>query len=386
MEPNDLRNFYLGKVRNPMKNLFLSVPSQDEKENFSKLILESIKQGIITFNINGIITSANCSALSMLDLGSAEIIGKPYSQVFLENNPLHSVIKESLLTKRPYDDIDIKYPFRGKKTYLRTSTFINHNWEKEVIGIILLVKDASNLRKAEKGKIRNERLVAVGRLTGSIAHEIRNPLSAMKINLQLLEEHLGPVINSSGQEKPLKYLKTIHSEIKRLDSILQNFIRFSRPPSIESKPVDLHALLDNVLSLFSPEAKQQGIEMEKSFLATDSLIYGDYNQLEQVCMNIIINSFQAMPAGGKIQVKTEDESLKGATNIEFMDTGEGIAQENLDKIFDLYFTTKPEGSGFGLSIALRIIKDHGGTIDVESKKGEGAKFVIKIPRNTNNHY
>jgi len=366
-----------------MENLSPLTNSSSKEDMFSDFILESIRDGIISFDLNGVITSANTATQTILDLSVKEIAGKPYKKIFLENNPIYHIIEESLNSKKPYDDLDIIYPLNGKKISLRVSICVNYNRTKEIIGIILIIKDISNLKRIERN-IRNERLIAVGRLTGSIAHEIRNPLSAMKINLQLLEEQMDSSSNIPQQEKLLKYIKIIHSEIQRLDTILQNFIRFSRPPSIKYKSVDIHLLLDNILSLLLPEAQNQGIEMEKLFLATNPFISGDDNQLEQVFLNIIINSFQAMPEGGKFQVKTEEELLTNSVIIEFLDTGEGIAPENIDKIFDLYFTTKPEGSGFGLSIALRIIKDHNGTIDVESKKGVGTRFVIKLPRKSGN--
>ena len=367
-----------------MEKLFPLTNSSSKKDMFSDLILESIRDGIISFDLNGVLTSANTATEIILGQSVKEIAGKPYKEIFLENNPIYHIIEESLTSKKPYDDLEIIYTLNGKKTSLRVSICINYGKEKEITGIILILKEISNLKSIERRNIRNERLIAVGRLTGSIAHEIRNPLSAMKINLQLLEEQMDSSSNIPQQEKLLKYIRIIHSEIQRLDTILKNFIRFSRPPSIKYKSVDIHLFLDNILSLLLPEAQKQGIEVEKLFSAKNPFISGDYNQLEQVCLNIIINSFQAMPEGGKFQVKTEEEPLANTMTIEFLDTGEGIAPENIDKIFDLYFTTKPEGSGFGLSIALRIIKDHNGTVDVESKKGEGTRFVIKLPRKSSN--
>lgn len=221
----------------------------------------------------------------------------------------------------------------------------------------------------------SRRVAALGRLTAGVAHEVKNPLNAMTIHLELLKQKLGV----SGPDATEPHIEVIAREIRRLDDVVQGFLKFARPEELALGPVSPAALVDEVLKTLAVEANLTGVTVESAVSPGLPDIEADAGILRQALLNLAKNAVQAMPNGGKLRVSCT-AARDGRVEIRIADTGVGIPPENLARIFDLYFTTKDSGTGIGLSLVYRTIQLHSGDIDVESTPGAGTTFIIKMPR------
>jgi signal transduction histidine kinase len=242
----------------------------------------------------------------------------------------------------------------------------------------------------------SQKLVALGRLLTGLAHEVKNPLNAMMIHLELLRNKLdkmarasrpapvlvGPATAASGPSDPeieaLKHAQVIADEIRRLDQVLQGFLKFARPGELKLQPVAVDALLEDVARVVQPQAEAARVELRVESAAGLPPVDGDSTMLEQALMNLALNACQAMPDGGTLRL-TGRPGRRGRVEIAVQDTGVGIAPDHLGKVFDLYFTTKDHGSGIGLSMVYRIVQLHDGDIEVESTPGRGTTFRLSLP-------
>ncbi len=222
----------------------------------------------------------------------------------------------------------------------------------------------------------SRRATALGRLTAGVAHEVKNPLNAMTIHLELLKQKLA---TSAPPETTESHVEVIAREIRRLDDVVQGFLKFARPEELTLRPVSPAALADEVLKTLAVEANVTGVALEAIAPPDVPDIEADAGILRQALLNLARNAVQAMPSGGKLQIVCVP-AKDGRVELRISDTGVGIPPENLAKIFDLYFTTKKTGTGIGLSLVYRTVQLHSGDIDVESAPGKGTTFIIRLPR------
>jgi signal transduction histidine kinase len=228
-------------------------------------------------------------------------------------------------------------------------------------------------RERFRRMLRADKLATIGELAAGAAHEIRNPLTAIKSSLQYLE-------SKSADDSSRKILGTALQETERIDEILSALLSFSRPSEIKKEKHDLLETLGESLDLISFQAKTQKVNLLKEFPSAPVWINGDKSQLKQLFLNLFLNALQAMKEGG--QMKVEVSALEAQrVLVAVTDSGEGIPEENLDKIFDPFFTTKKGGTGLGLSICYTIVKTHHGEIEIKSKASQGATALVKLPQN-----
>ncbi len=220
---------------------------------------------------------------------------------------------------------------------------------------------------------RQSRLAYLGEIAGSLAHEIRNPLNTINMNIQLLDERL-----SSADEKTRAKLKRIRSEIVRLDGILTSFLKFARPPKLNIERVDIPQLLSRLVEFFGPEVEGSGLHLRLDIQGEIPPIRGDSEQLRQLFLNLLLNARDASSEGGEIVISAYKTPRR--VHVSVADEGCGIDKKRLDKIFEPYITDKPNGTGVGLAIVRRVAMDHGGSVRVESKVGEGTTFTVSLPR------
>lgn len=221
----------------------------------------------------------------------------------------------------------------------------------------------------------SRRIAMVGRLTAGVAHEMKNPLNAMTIHLELLKQKL-------AHGKPAStHVEIIEQEIRRLDERIQGFLKFVRPDELTFRPVALAPLVASVLDAVQPEAERAGVTIARACVDGSLLVEGDAAQLRDVFMNLAQNAIQAMPKGGRLTISCAAEPNR-RISVRVEDTGVGIAPEHLPKIFELYYTTKEQGTGVGLSMVYRTIQIHNGQIDVESTVGVGTTFIVVLPAAT----
>ncbi|MGQ3685228.1 MAG: two-component system sensor histidine kinase NtrB [Candidatus Loosdrechtia sp.] len=231
-------------------------------------------------------------------------------------------------------------------------------------------------RELEKRAMNSERLAFVGTLAGGLVHEIKNPLSTLNINLQLLKEDIQ---NTLGKEDERVYRKVqiLQKEVQRLEEILNDFLRFARGKKLEPGDHNIHEVLDEVIDFVSPKLKQKNIAILKDYDTRIPFCCIDKNLIKQAILNIILNAEQAMENGGELMIHTRKE--KKNLLIDITDTGSGMPEAVLDKIFQVYYSTKKAGTGLGLPTTKRIIEEHKGTISCYSEEGKGTKFSLRLP-------
>ena len=245
----------------------------------------------------------------------------------------------------------------------------------QVSGIVAVGRDLVERRALEQHLYQSEKLAALGVMAGGIAHELRNPLSVSFSAAQFL---LDPIDDPAFQKE---CVGKILQGIERSSMIIENLLRFARPPSSnQAESLNLVTVVRETLSVLTPQAKVQKVNLIEHYAETVLLISGNANLLQQVIMNLVLNAYQALPAGGDVSVFTRREDDKAAVYVR--DTGCGIASAHLSQIFDPFFTTRPvgQGTGLGLSICHTIVKQHGGVIAVEnSVEGQGSTLVVRLP-------
>ncbi|MDO8834603.1 MAG: ATP-binding protein, partial [Vicinamibacterales bacterium] len=228
----------------------------------------------------------------------------------------------------------------------------------------------------------SHRVMALGRLTSGVAHELKNPLNAMGIHLELIRQQLEPGANGGrGVDVPtaLEHVQMIAASLRRLDEVVQVFLRFTRPDEIQLQPTALDTLLQRVRPIIEAEAGSRGIAVEITCPPDLPAIRADAAMMEQAFLNLSLNACQAMPAGGRLRISA-DAAPGRYVRVRFEDTGVGIVPEHLDKVFNLYFTTKAGGSGIGLSMVYRAVQLHDGEIEVQSSQGQGTTFQVLLPQ------
>ncbi len=262
-------------------------------------ILNSITRGIVTVDLQGMITSCNHALEQILRVRSDRLIGRSLEEAFSRESPFYQLLKESIQEEAGPQDRDLAYTVKtGKILPLRVTTFALRNEVGKRVGGILLVKDMSEIHKMEERVQRASRLAALGQLTQRLVHEIRNPLSAMDINLQLLHERL--IVG--GQDSEIgRYLEIISTETRRLNEVLRNAQLFSQPEPPDLGAVDLHQVIRQVLFLIKEETVRKEVEIADNLQAEQSLVQADMDQMKQVFINLFKNSIEAMAEGGRLK-------------------------------------------------------------------------------------
>lgn len=221
-----------------------------------------------------------------------------------------------------------------------------------------------------------ERLAELGTLTGGLAHELKNPLSTIQLNLQLLGEDLSP--DNPAYTRLLSRLGTVQKETSRLRDILDDFLRFAGRIELAKKPAELNEMLEELVDFFTPQAQLQRVQLRLRRSERPLVVPVDERLLKQAVLNLMINALQAMPESGG-EVILSARPVDGRAVIDVVDTGRGMDSDTLARIFDAYYTTKHGGNGLGLAIANRIVQEHGGTIHVTSEPGKGSDFTLSFP-------
>jgi len=222
-----------------------------------------------------------------------------------------------------------------------------------------------------------ERLAELGTLTGGLAHEIKNPLSTVGLNLQLLREDLDP--ENPAYSRIISRLTTVQNETGRLREILDDFLRYAGRIEIERKQVELNRLLEELVDFLSPQAGLQRVQLRMKRAPGDIIASVDPKLIKQAVLNLMLNGLQAMPAGGEMILSLVNSD--GQAVIDVIDTGRGIPPQAIEQIFQAYYSTKKGGTGLGLATARRIAQEHGGSIQVRSEVGKGSDFSLRLPLN-----
>jgi len=225
--------------------------------------------------------------------------------------------------------------------------------------------------QTQKQLLLADKLSSLGRIAAGMAHEIKNPLAAVKGMTQSIDK------NVNDQEFMTDFKEVVPKEIDRINNLVENLLKFGRPPKPQISSVHVNAILENTIKLFENQSKKSNVKLNKALVALPK-VQADADQLTQVFTNLILNALQVMPQGGEIDISSAPAGDSKVV-IEISDSGPGIKGDQLTRIFDPFYSTKEGGSGLGLAISYRIIKEHKGTIEAESKVGQGTKFIIELP-------
>lgn len=348
-------------------------------KGLARNILQSIPTGILTLNPGGVITAVNPTAEAVLKRSSTDLLGHSYEAVFAPGDMVREVLDSALMRHRHVSHKDLPYQDqdRAPRT-IRVTTADLTGDEGQSAGIILQAQDVTEWLALEQRVRVAERLTALHTLSAGVAHELRNPLSAMDLNLHLLQDDLQA---SRPTEQTAHYLTVLNAECRRMSVILDNFMKFAGPGSVGLHQLDVRAVIRYVITLMRFEADDRTIRLEET--GDDRLppVLGDETQLSQVLVNVLVNSFHAMPKGGLCRIAACRRESDGQewVDIAVSDTGSGIKKEDLSRLFEPFYTTKSDGTGLGLAIAYRIMQDHGGTIQVSSEPGHGTTVTLRFP-------
>jgi len=264
----------------------------------------------------------------------------------------------------------------GKELQLEISSTALYNSSGQFLKARSFGRDVTERNKLEQQLLKWERLAAVGSMSAKVAHEIKNPLSALSLNLELLEDEINNFSDRDTSEAR-QLLKSISVELERLIHLTEDYLQFARLPKPNIEPVSVKELLSRLTPLLGPELDRKGIQLNAEVAPDLPSIEVDRNQLMQVFINLIRNSEEAMLAGGKIQIQAIAKN--SIMEIKIADTGVGIEKEDLDKIFDPFYTTKDTGTGLGLSFIRQVMNELGGSITCESQKNQGTAFTLFFP-------
>jgi PAS domain S-box-containing protein len=352
----------------------------EEVKGLARNILQSIPTGVLTLNRAGVVTAVNPMAEAVLKRSGAELLGHSYESVFAEGDTIRGALDDALRSHEYSRQKDVPYGTHdGMLHTIRLGTAELTGDDRRPAGVILQAQDVTEWLDLERRVLVAEKLAALHTLSAGVAHELRNPLSAMELNLHLLDEALKE--RGGPAQDVAHYFQVVNAECRRLSVILDNFMRFARPTSMGIHEVDLGKVIAHITALMQFEAQERNIRLEERVEEGLPPVFGDETQISQVLVNILVNAFQAMPDGGRCSIITQARSNADRRWVEVVvsDTGIGIKKEDLSRLFEPFYTTKAGGTGLGLAIAYRIMQDHGGTIRVSSVPGSGTTVVIQLP-------
>jgi PAS domain S-box-containing protein len=333
-------------------------------------VVDQLEDGVIFFNPERKVLFFNKAAEGVIGQSLEEAVGTPLADLLDPSHPLRPLITD--VSGAGPRDTTVVLSQDGRPKEFLVSVFPVRD-ATGVLGTMALLRDLESVKAVQSLVSYSAKLAALGRLTSGVAHEVKNPLNAMMIHLELLREKLD---GSSSEVQ--QSLEVIGSEIRRLDRVVLGFLRFMRPQELSFKPLDLNALLGSVVALLEAEWQPRGVRFVSKLDATLPPISADDELLRQGFLNILQNACQAMPNGGTVTIRTEREG-RDSVRVSISDEGVGIAAEDLDKIFKLYYTTKPDGSGIGLSLVYRIVQMHDGVVEATSEPGRGTTMIVRLP-------
>ncbi len=361
-----------GKVS--LKIAHLGKQMRDAREIFSALksnvdqIMTSLQDGLMLFTRDSRVVLVSAAIESFLGRSRGQLLGHTVKEIFPAESALGSVILDAFRLHHSVEAQEIEAS-NGRRVQVSLD-FIQEKGTQ--IGALLTMRDAESARRIEDEIELSRRISATGRVTRGVAHEVKNPINAIVLHLQLLRNKLQQL-----DPDTTRHVDIIDSEIHRLDRVVQILVDFTRPRDLHVEETDLRLVLDDVSLLASPDAEQHGVKLSSELPADPIPVKIDVDFIKQAILNVVLNGVQAMPNGGTLTLSAKRDDDTVVTEIR--DEGPGIPAEIQDKIFELYFTTKKTGSGIGLAQTYQIMQWHYGSVDFESGPGKGTTFRLRLP-------
>jgi signal transduction histidine kinase len=347
---------------------------RDSKEIFSALkdnvdqLMSKLQDGLMLFSRDSRVVLVSAPVEAFLGRPRGEMLGRPVEEVFDRNSHLGATLLDAFERRRSL--LQREFDAAGGKRLQVSLDFVQE--KNSQIGALLIMRDTESARRIGDEIEMSRRLSASGRLTRGVAHEVKNPINAIVLHLQLLRDKL-----SSQEPDTRRHMNIIESEIRRLDRVVQTLVDFTRPRDLHLEEIDLRRLLEDVAQLAAPDAEQHGVTIERHLSPQRLPVKVDTDLMKQAFLNVVINGIQSMPQGGLLTISARREDTVMVAEVR--DQGGGIPREMHDKVFELYFTTKKEGSGIGLAQTYQILEWHYGSVGFESVEGTGTTFRFHIP-------
>jgi len=352
-----------------------------ETKNFLESIVEKAGDAISVVDLEGKVLYWNEGAEWIYGYQKEEVLGEKISQfLYPKDGPLRAreeKLMDELMARvkrgEVVPNVEVKRQTKEGREIITSMTISPlRDAEGKIIGASRICKDITDLKKAEERLILAERLSSLGELTAGVAHELRNPLAGIKINTQILSR------KKDLPEMEKKLLSSTQEGIEKIQKIVDDMLHFAKPKASHFKEEEINEVVEKSLAILQTKLKKGNISSAFERAQELPKVRIDIHQIQQVLINLMLNSIQAMEKGGILTIRTFSEN-EGGVGIEVKDTGVGIPRSHLKKVFGPFFTTKSEGTGLGLSISLKILENHGASIDAVSEEGKGSTFTIHFP-------
>ena len=339
------------------------------KENLDQ-ILGNLQDGILLFTGDGRAVLVSEAARRFLQVERDRILGLHAREIFDKSTLLGRTLREAF--DAGVNVVQEEVRTETGRRIQASLDFIHDDRTQQGLGALVTLHDLESVAAIGSELELSRRMAAIGRLTSGVGHEVKNPINAIVVHLELLKNKLG-----AENAPATRHLEVIDAEIHRLDRVVQTLVDFSRPVELQLREQDLRQVIGEVLALASEELSTRNVQLESSLPPAPLMANVDADLLKQAFLNVIQNGAQAMPDGGRLQVVLEEDRKSAVLRI--ADEGTGIPADIREKIFDLYFTTKSGGSGIGLAMTYRILQLHHGNVEVQSRPERGTEFLLRIP-------
>jgi two-component system, sporulation sensor kinase E len=380
MKNNGLEKI-LGRIEDlDSVNLGILVQRLARERKMQETVFNTIQDGILVIDSDGVVQYANDAALGLIGLKENDIgVTRLWKMV---PDLAKSIDRETVAGKKKSApvlsrEIELTYPeHRVVRLYMvPIDSQVGHD---DSGGYVIVLSDVTEERLSMEERIEDERSSSIVRLAAGVAHELGNPLNSLTIHLQLIERKLKKLRGDADAAKLAESLQVCQGEVQRLDGIITHFLEAVRPQKPELNELNLVQLVEEVLRVQEAELSDRQLEVKVEVSDDLPVILGDRGQIKQVFFNLIKNAMEAMQSGGSLRIlaRRDDEYIY----LQFVDTGSGISEENLSKVFQAYYTTKKEGHGLGMMIVERIMREHGGHINIESHKEKGTAITLQFPQ------
>ncbi len=340
------------------------------RENLNS-VMAGLEDGLLLFTRDARAVMVSPAAETFLGAPASQFLGRRVTEIFPPGHPLRQALHlEGDELRETAAETELKTATGMRRVGVSVQA-IQENGEQ--MGALVTLRDLDSLESINTQLQVSERLAALGRITAGVAHEVKNPLNSMRLWLENLKESLPPEQEPGARQA----VNVLDKEIDRLDTVVKRFLDFTRPLEIKLEATDLAELLRDVVSVSRPQLHKAGVETEELLANGVPEVWADRDLLKQAILNLVLNAVEAMPSGGELRIELARRGEMAEISV--ADTGKGIPVELQQKIFQLFFTTRPGGSGIGLATTFRIVQLHNGSIDFQSEAGHGTTFRIELP-------
>ena len=361
-------------------NLGILVQRLARERKMQETVFNTIQDGVIVIDSDGVVQYANDAALGLIGLKGNDIgVTRLWKMVpdLAKSIDRKTVMGEKKSAPVLSREIELNYPdHRVVRLYMvPIDAQVGHD---DSGGYVIVLSDLTEERVSMEERLESERIDSIVRLAAGVAHELGNPLNSLTIHLQLIERKLKNLAKHPDTTKLTESLQVCQGEVERLDGIITHFLKAIRPQKLELNELDLLGLVEDVLRVQEAELSNRKLKVKVEVNDDLPIILGDRDQIKQAFFNLIKNAMEAMQPSGSLRIlaRCDDDYVY----LQFVDNGSGISEEDLSKVFQAYYTTKEEGHGLGMMIVERIMREHGGHINIESRKEAGTAITLQFPQ------